>query len=285
MPSWASLPADVLLAVVAFIPHPAVLAKVGVTCKALLSCVHALPRWHASGLVGGETFQGAPVPIARALHILLRRRCELCGRRMAHASFRKGPFLVFAHDHCLIRQLIPLHCMTRNQMPRVQAARVPTIPLRRDSYAVELCVWKGTHACVDDVLTVEGVETLSVEEAAARGDAHWARHALWEDASQQACARSRQRIEEQRVARLARLQRCTQERRAALSAALRTRGFPDVTDLEAAYGCDLIAHESVLGDYLAQRMTAPYSIANAVLRVREFIQFINGGGSGSAASV
>ena len=79
-PTSIALP-DVLELVMSFIALPAALGRLSVSCKAAQASFAAFAEASPHlclALTGGERLLGLPVPVKRALAILIGRKCELC---------------------------------------------------------------------------------------------------------------------------------------------------------------------------------------------------------------
>jgi len=267
----ASLPADILLAITGLVNEHAALANLALSCKSFLANVLGLPPWHSSGLRGGALFQGAAVPIGRALTILRFMKCELCNTRAY--EFHPVPYAVFAHEGCLRRASVDVQNLTRHQRARVDAAGTPIV--HTGGYGWELqSAWKEAHPAIDPLLTIAGAETLTLQEAAAKGAAYRARASAENARAKVLFVQEATRVNAERAAHLERYQAfvrakekraldCTTKRRARLEAALHRADLPPIAQIMAAHG-----DGAGLADFLATRITAPFSVKQAVLRVR-----------------
>ena len=253
----AALPTALQQCIVAFVQEPAVLLELALSCRALYSVVTGLPRWHASGLVGGYMFHGTPVPMCRALSILLYGRCELCHHRSG-PGFLWSSFRVYAHAVCVDRELINACYLTKNQLPRLQAGRA--MVLRRYPPPAMGVYWKREHPCIDPIHTVEGAEVLTLAQAAAAGDACWRTHVAEQRLAGEMCAVARAREAHRSAARLSKAAAATQRRRAALATALAAAQLP----AREAMG----QHKFCIRQFLALRVSTPYSVKEAVTRLR-----------------
>lgn len=179
-------------------------------------------------------------------------------------------FGVFAHDACVEQELINVYHMTRNQLPRLQAACTQTAQRvykdKRGFNFVAVMYWKKECAVMLPSQTVEGAEVLTLEEAAAAGVEYMRRQQLarmfTHERTQFSKAREtweeqqRQRVHQERVSKRLRL----------LDAELAAKGLPAIAQLQGQ-------SEACIWQYLSRtRLTAPYSLKEAVTRVRASLE-------------
>ena len=260
------LPTELQARVLGFVAQPAVLLQLALSCHALYDMVMRMPAWAASGLVGGPLFDASPVPMARALAVLLYGRCELCRRHDGYGGFTwSSVFCVYAHNDCLSRQLTRgFHLTPKNQLPRVMAAR--SLAIHQDVWRdPKLALyWKCEHALIAPHNTVEGAEVLTIEQAAAAGNAYWAVDSAQRALAQGARAVSTARVASAVVARKEKVAAATLKRRNALEAALAVAALPSLALLGDQKAC--------VDSFLSPRLSTPYSVKEAVARVRKCVE-------------
>jgi hypothetical protein len=264
--------------VLEYVAQPEVLLRLALSCHALYDLVRRMPAWAATGLVGGQLFQATPLPMARALAVLLYGRCELCRRRAGpHPYHRFGwcsstwsaEFGVYAHSECLSQQLIGDYHLTPNQLPRLAAARSLAIRHEgRQAYGYSMRLnfqyWKLLHPLIAPHNTVQGVEVLTLADAAAAGDAYWAAHAPARDMACVQYARAAARAAAVVTARKDKIAAATLKRRKALEAALAVAALPSIAQLGPQVAC--------VDAFLSLRLSTPYSVKAAVARVRACVE-------------
>ena len=277
LPINTTLPADIFALIVQWVYAPKTLAVLTGVCSGFRQAVLALPPWHSSCLKGGTMFRGAAVPIQRALRLLIHRRCEVCHKNTVH-GFKERPFSLFAHEACVSEALVNTYYLTSNQLPRMRAAQAPIVtkeggggwqgyPLSGTAWQADY-YWKEAHPALDRAVTLSTVEGMTLHEAAAAGELYRYTRAR-NDSMALPLFHAELAHEARLTAEKAALSETRQQRRiTALAAALQAAAMPTLHQLAACYGEVLLRSKPYLGAYLSRRLTAPYSVAAALERVR-----------------
>lgn len=146
---------DVLELIMSFIALPAALGRLSVTCKAAQASFAAFAEASPHlclALTGGERLLGLPVPVKRALAILIGRKCELCecapgcdrccccvtstilppppastAGGKGNVKGLKPEFRVWAHDACVKRELVNAYRLSAADRALLTAAHAPCL--------------------------------------------------------------------------------------------------------------------------------------------------------------
>lgn len=222
---------------------------------------HGLMLQHASKLL-----EGVPLPIGRSLFILTQRRCELCGRKDGKRAMCK-PYYVYAHAECFAAQLCPIdHSGSAAQL---QAADAPVVYTKSESL-----VWRSALVVPGrpaEVWTAEGAAKLTLEQAVIAGNIATAvKKRLWEEAMPALERADVLNYAESRMMQQ-RKQQATEARIKLLEETLLTLGMPALIHGEDLHGPRCNCAWNCVSGWYALRATAPYSLEQAVQRVRRWL--------------
>lgn len=244
------------------------------TCHNAWAAFCGLPAWFPHFLKHAGVLRETPIlSVRRALRIINTRRCELCGGTRVKGF--DETFHVFAHATCLSEHMVSekryrdktmLEFAAELQIPRSKAASGSWI------------YWeKPVPGIIEPAETLEGLRDMTESDAlislkTLREQRQATKHAI---TSRQAAiyarnlARLRRDIEAQwELAE--RKRKATEERTELLEVRLAEEGLPSIAELRTR-GPFRIADAAYLCAYLDVRVTCPYSVEQALVRVRSFL--------------
>jgi hypothetical protein len=121
-----TFPQEVLENIAQFVRDPRTLCSIALAFRGGVAAVKSIPPWNCLLLEDGEVLEGRQLPVHRAIDVILRRKCELCGKGSVK-SVKTRDFGLFAHDACVDHQLINEFYLNGDEKARVRAAHAPSI--------------------------------------------------------------------------------------------------------------------------------------------------------------
>lgn len=279
-------PPEIFEQIFYYVEHGEDLLSLASTCHSAWVAFHGLPPWLPHLLKNGHLLQQKVLlDVMRSLRIVISRKCELCGGGRVqgfHASFR-----IFAHDKCVEEHLRnEYYYEGKTCLSIARKLKVPYVvrsgynPSSHKRYRIWAAIYyweKPKPGLVEAVETMQGLEQMT-EAAATKAYAELkrSRAALDEQLGPHLAVielrakRREQKKEQQELLAAMKKDKGLDERLAKLETKLQKEALPSVADLKARYA-GYVERDEFLGAYFAPRATAPFSMKQAIERVRAMI--------------